>query len=233
MATFQIERHLDAPRAGAWEVLSDLDGWGAHAPNLSKTEVVEGAAEGAVRRCHNNAGKGWTETCTLWQPGRRYVMEVDTSDYPFPLEVVRGTFSVVDDGPGSRVTLRFDYKFRYGIFGRILGATRPGARASDLYAVAADGYRDAGFPGEELKHHQGGAIGYRAREWVAHPRSEEVVRERQAFAWNPTITGTKIEDTALVIGDSVEIITSTPDWPAITLGAPDRRFHAADVWRLA
>jgi antitoxin VapB len=119
------------------------------------------------------------------------------------------------------------------VFGRILDATRPGARAAALYAVAADGYRDAGFPGEELKHHQGGAIGYRAREWVAHPRSQEVVRERQAFAWNPTITGTKIEDTALVIGDRLEIITSTPDWPAITLGAADRRVHAADVWRLA
>jgi len=119
------------------------------------------------------------------------------------------------------------------VFGRILDATRPGARAAALYAVAADGYRDAGFPGEELKHHQGGAIGYRAREWVAHPRSDEVVRERQAFAWNPSITGTKIEDTALVNGDSLEIITSTPDWPTIALGTPNRRFHAADVWRLA
>jgi antitoxin VapB len=118
------------------------------------------------------------------------------------------------------------------VFGRILDLTRPGAKAADLYAAAADGYRAAGFPGEELKHHQGGAIGYRAREWVAHPASQEVVRERQAFAWNPTIAGTKIEDTALVIGDTLEIITSTPDWPAIPLGTVDRLFHASVVWRL-
>ena len=123
METFQIERRIDAPRAEAWEVLSDLDSWGAHAPNLSRTEVIEGgAAEGAVRRCYKNSGKGWSETCTLWQPGRRYVMEVDTSDYPYPMDLMRGTFSVDDEGRGSRVALRFDYQFKYGILGRIVGA---------------------------------------------------------------------------------------------------------------
>jgi Xaa-Pro aminopeptidase len=118
------------------------------------------------------------------------------------------------------------------VFGRLLDATRPGAKGADLYSVAADAYRAAGFPGEELKHHQGGAIGYRAREWVVHPGSQEVVRERQAFAWNPTITGTKVEDTALVIGDSLEIVTATPDWPSIPLESADRLFQASDVWRL-
>jgi len=119
-----------------------------------------------------------------------------------------------------------------GVFGRLLEATRPGARAADLYAVAAKAYEEAGYPGEELKHHQGGAIGYRAREWVAHPRSEEIAQRRQAFAWNPTITGTKIEDTALIDGDRIEIVTSTPDWPSIPLGTADRPFAASGVWRL-
>jgi Xaa-Pro dipeptidase len=114
------------------------------------------------------------------------------------------------------------------VFGRVLEATRPGATGAQLYARLVRAYAEAGFPGEELKHHQGGAIGYRAREWVAHPRSQEVVQQRQAFAWNPTITGTKIEDTALVIGDRVEMITSTPGWPVIELG-PDVR--ASDVLR--
>jgi hypothetical protein len=121
MQTFEVERYIDVPRADTWEVLSDLDGWGFHAPNLSKTEVIEGAAEGAVRRCYNNAGKGWTETCTVWQPGRRYVMEVDTSDYPYPVRLMRGTFSVDDEGTGSRVKLRFDYQFKLGPLGRVAG----------------------------------------------------------------------------------------------------------------
>jgi hypothetical protein len=119
--TFVIDRYIDAPRSRTWEVLSDLDGWAEHAPNLSKTEVVEGAADGAVRRCYNNAGKGWSETCTLWQPGRRYVMEVDTSAYPYPMTLMRGTFSVDDEGSGTRVRLRFDYRFKYGPLGRLAG----------------------------------------------------------------------------------------------------------------
>jgi Xaa-Pro aminopeptidase len=115
------------------------------------------------------------------------------------------------------------------VFGRVLAATRPAVTASALYAAAAEAYAAVGFPGEELKHHQGGAIGYRAREWVAHPKSQEVVQMRQAFAWNPTITGTKIEDTALLtgIGDPVEIITSTPGWPTIDLQGG---LKASDIW---
>jgi antitoxin VapB len=111
------------------------------------------------------------------------------------------------------------------VFGRLLDATRPGVAAASLYATAAQGYADVGFPGEELKHHQGGAIGYRAREWTAHPGSQEIVQARQAFAWNPTIAGTKVEDTALVQDDGIEILTSTPDWPEIDLGG----VRASDV----
>lgn len=118
------------------------------------------------------------------------------------------------------------------VFGRLLDATRPGTSAASLYRVAAGAYADAGFPGEERKHHQGGAIGYRAREWVAHPASAESVQARQAFAWNPSIAGTKVEDTALVIDDRLEMITTTPDWPAISLGTDQRRIVASDVWRL-
>jgi Xaa-Pro aminopeptidase len=118
------------------------------------------------------------------------------------------------------------------VFGRILDATRPGATAASLYAVAADGYAAAGFPGEELKHHQGGAIGYRAREWVAHPASQESVQARQAFAWNPTIAGTKVEDTALVVNDTLDMLTTTPDWPLITVGTGARPIQASDIWRL-
>ena len=116
------------------------------------------------------------------------------------------------------------------VFGRLLGATRAGATGAELYAVAASAYAAAGHPGEERRHHQGGAIGYRAREWVAHPRSQDIVQPRQAFAWNPTITGTKIEDTALLIDGRMEIITTSPDWPSIPVG---EGVAASDVWTLS
>ncbi len=118
------------------------------------------------------------------------------------------------------------------VFARLLDATRPDATGAQLFDVAAQAYAAAGCPGEEQKHHQGGAIGYRAREWVAHPKSAEIVQARQAFAWNPTITGTKIEDTALVTDGRLEIITSTPDWPAIPLDTREGALTASDVWRI-
>ena len=94
------------------------------------------------------------------------------------------------------------------------GGLRPSARRdgsgsdaeANSSAVAQQApTRRSAFAGEETRHHQGGAIGYRSREWVAHPASEEQVQPRQAFAWNPSITGTKIEDTALLTENGTRI----------------------------
>jgi Xaa-Pro aminopeptidase len=115
------------------------------------------------------------------------------------------------------------------VFGHLLRGTRPGVTGRELFDIAAQAYRDVGFAGEEARHHQGGAIGYRSREWVAHPLSRDVVQPRQAFAWNPSITGSKIEDTALVSGDQVELITTSPGWPSLSVDAGQRRLGAADV----
>jgi Xaa-Pro aminopeptidase len=118
------------------------------------------------------------------------------------------------------------------VFARLLDASRPGATGAHLFTTAADGYRAAGYQDEEKLHHQGGATGYRAREWVAHPRSQETVQARQALAWNPSITGTKIEDTALVVDDRVEVITSTPGWPSIEMSVRGETLLASDVLRV-
>jgi antitoxin VapB len=100
---------------------------------------------------------------------------------------------------------------------RLLDATRPGMRGSDLYEVAAQAYSAEGFAGEERLHHQGGAAGYRTRDWVAHPASAETVVPHQAFAWNPSITGTKVEETCILNENGVEIVTTSPGWPSISI----------------
>src|SRR5699024_11265804 len=81
-------------------------------------------------------------------------------------------------------------------------------RSAELFQAAARAYADAGFASEELRHHQGGATGYRSREWIAHPQSRETVQARQAFAWNPTVTGTKVEETMLVDRKSTRLNSS-------------------------
>lgn len=112
----------------------------------------------------------------------------------------------------------------------LLDATKPGATGAALYEVAARAYRAAGFPGEEHLHHQGGAAGYRTRDWVAHPASTELVQDSQAFAWNPSITGSKVEETCIAFADGIEIITTTQDWPAIASG--DGKYFLPDVLSL-
>ena len=101
------------------------------------------------------------------------------------------------------------------VHANLLAATAPGTTGAELYSVARSAYARAGFAGEIENHHQGGAAGYRTRDWVAHPACGEAVQQNQAFAWNPSVTGTKVEDTVIVAGDGVEPITPTEKFPSI------------------
>jgi antitoxin VapB len=115
---------------------------------------------------------------------------------------------------------------------RLLSATRPGATGAELYGLAARSYAEEGFEGEQRLHHQGGACGYRTRDWVAHPACDERVEANQAFAWNPSITGTKVEETSIAFDDGCEIITASPDWPAIAVDIEGRQYDLPDVLSL-
>jgi Xaa-Pro aminopeptidase len=111
----------------------------------------------------------------------------------------------------------------------LLHATKEGASGSELYDAAAKAYGDAGFPDEIDKHHQGGAAGYRTREWVAHPDSNDVVGPDQAFAWNPSITGTKVEETVIVSGSRCEVITASSRFPQIVTVIGDVEYRSPGI----
>lgn len=100
-----------------------------------------------------------------------------------------------------------------------IGHTRPGGRIAQIFQAAVDAYAAAGFGDEWQLHHQGGATGYQAREYVGTFGSTEVVHKGQAFAWNPSITGFKCEDTILVGATTNEVLTETPGWPMIPVQA--------------
>lgn len=132
---------------------------------------------------------------------------------------------IITAGPiDQHLRARTDAAMR--VFAALVTATTPGATGADLFAVARDGYAANGFAGEEREHHQGGAIGYRARDWVAHPASKDRVAAPQAFAWNPSIAGTKIEDTILVTDRGHENITASDDWPTVTVNG----VRISDIW---
>ena len=98
----------------------------------------------------------------------------------------------------------------------LLNASRVGATSAQLFKVAQDAYAAQGYPGEERFHHQGGPTGYGEREWVATPQGTEVVVNNQAFAWNPSIRGGKVEDTVILVDGMIENLTPTPELPQLT-----------------
>lgn len=94
--------------------------------------------------------------------------------------------------------------------------TRPGVRWCDALASAIEAYRATGYPDEWQLHHQGGPMGYECRDYVATPTEARSVQPRQLVGWNPTITGTKLEDTILTgtgSADAPENLTVTKSWP--------------------
>jgi antitoxin VapB len=96
-----------------------------------------------------------------------------------------------------------------------ISATRPGKSLGEIFRQIQAAYAEAGFPNEWQLHHQGGPTGYEPREFIAVPDSAEVVRHGQAYAWNPSITGAKSEDTILVGESENEVMTAIQGWPSI------------------
>lgn len=104
----------------------------------------------------------------------------------------------------------------------MIAGTRPGRTLGEIFQMAVDEYSRLGFPDEWRLHHQGGPAGYEPREYFARPGASEKVSAGQVYAWNPSITGTKSEDTILVGETANEILTSIPGWPMINIELDDR-----------
>jgi Xaa-Pro aminopeptidase len=89
--------------------------------------------------------------------------------------------------------------------------------ATFIFKEAQAAYADTGYPDEWRLHHQGGPASYEPREVIATAASEEIVRAGQVYAWNPSITGTKSEDTILIGENGNEVLTTIEDWPMLAV----------------
>src|ERR671917_1209277 len=90
-------------------------------------------------------------------------------------------------------------------------ATRPERTLADAFADCRRFYAEEGFPDEWRLHHQGGLTGYASREVKATPQTHQEMQVGQAFAWNPSITGAKAEETLILADAGPEVITSEED----------------------
>jgi antitoxin VapB len=98
-----------------------------------------------------------------------------------------------------------------------IAATRPGETLAEIFTQGQAKYAEVGYPDEWRLHHQGGPAGYAPREAIATQDADWMVKEGQVFAWNPSITGTKSEDTILISSEGNEIMTEILDWPEINV----------------
>lgn len=102
--------------------------------------------------------------------------------------------------------------------------TVDGASIAQVFQAGIDAYKQAGFDGEWQMHHQGGPTGYKAREFRGYLTHPGTVKLHEAYAWNPSIAGTKGEDTFIVTASGPEVISAIDGWPlcpTATLARPD------------
>lgn len=107
--------------------------------------------------------------------------------------------------------------------------TRPGNTVGQVFRKAMEVYRSTGYEDQWKYHHQGGLTGYNSREYKASPDMDIVIGVNQAFAWNPSIIGTKSEDTILVHEGENEIITQTGEYPLIEVEYNGHKIVRPDI----
>ncbi len=114
----------------------------------------------------------------------------------------------------------------------LMANTVPGRPVVEAFNKGLEAYKERGFEKEYERHHQGGAIGYEGRDYKVTPTTDAVVRENQAFAWNPTITGAKSEDTILATAHGPEILSRAVTFPTIGLEVCGLPFRRPDILEL-
>lgn len=125
--------------------------------------------------------------------------------------------------------LRAKYEANVFIDCTFMAHTKPGVPAADVLRKGIEAYEKKGYPDEWRLHHQGGSIGYTGRDYRTSFQTTDVVQINQAFTWNPSITGTKSEDTILTTPEGPVPITKPVLYPTISMEVEGIRFIRPDI----
>jgi hypothetical protein len=105
----------------------------------------------------------------------------------------------------------------------IFGATVPGAGLDRIFAEIKAAYARHGFGSEQWEqHHQGGPAGYAGRDPRVTSGATDTVVLNQAFTWNPSAPGVKIEDTVQLTTSGLQVLTVDSRWPVATINGLPR-----------
>ena len=111
--------------------------------------------------------------------------------------------------------LRAQYKANVEIDLTFMKNTTVGESYQKPLLAGKAAYERLGYAKEFDKHHQGGPIGYNPREYRLDFSHTGKVVENQGFCWNPSITGTKSEDTIIVTSKGFDFITRPILYPVL------------------
>lgn len=105
-----------------WQVMSHQEAYADVADNISKVEVTGGSGTSLERRCFDNDGKSWKESCTLWDEGRAFAFRVHTEapDYPYPIAALAGEWSLSPMSDGTQIQMVFHVTAKPGLLNGLL-----------------------------------------------------------------------------------------------------------------
>jgi Xaa-Pro aminopeptidase len=105
----------------------------------------------------------------------------------------------------------------------IFDATVPGAGLDRIFTEIKAAYTRHGFGADQWEqHHQGGPAGYAGRDPRVTAAATDTVVLNQAFTWNPSGPGVKIEDTVQLTASGLQVLTVDPRWPATAVNGIQR-----------
>jgi antitoxin VapB len=111
----------------------------------------------------------------------------------------------------------------------MIAATRPGCTLGQIFTSTQQAYAAVGYADEWQLHHQGGPVGYEPREYLATPGSNDIVLAGQVYAWNPSITGCKSEDSVLIGEEGFEVLSAIPGWPTTKVEVAGQIIERPDI----
>jgi CBS domain-containing protein len=120
MPVLEVQRRVKARGDMVWRIVSDLGGDACVPPTAGRVEVIAGEGLGMTRRVVGRDGFAWEEECVSWEPGRRYSVRIDPTEFPLRFAQLRYTCSVLEESDQVRLRLYFDYLPRFGFVGRLL-----------------------------------------------------------------------------------------------------------------
>lgn len=111
-------------------------------------------------------------------------------------------------------------------------ASTPGRTLGEVFDDLRQAYADQGEADQWRNHHQGGPLAYLPREMFAVPDHPYVLQSGNALAYNPSIVGCKSEDTILLTDNGFEIVTTTGEWPMVTVSVSGQQVSRPAILEL-